>query len=233
MKNHGIFSDYNFDIILDRETRVGDSDNLSVIRGGNKELYDGVSEIVLQTRQQIGEFVNTGAYVWLNYPSEMSYKYKGRKNQYKDYSIKDENDVIDRPAPEKVYVLMKKINEIIIILNPLECAFFESVSSSSEFIREVSHHLEELFADEVTAFYYFHLYYDYEFHTRVSNPTKYYSSISNVRIHNPKSPRPKDCLSLILEKDNKKPLIREWFYRLMLEIIKLQKETYDTLKLKT
>ena len=37
----GLFSAYIFDIILDKEMRLSDSDKLSVIRGGNKELSDG------------------------------------------------------------------------------------------------------------------------------------------------------------------------------------------------
>lgn len=106
-------------------------------------------------------------------------------------------------------------------------------TSPSLFIIEISHHLEELFADEVTAFYYFNLYYDFEFHTRFHNPTKYYSSLKDIRPYLPKSQRPKDCLSLILEQDKNKPLINEWLHGLTRDIVKLQKETYDTLKLMT
>lgn len=47
--------------------RLSDSDKLSVIRGGNKELSDGAREIVYQTRQQIGALANMGMAVWLNY----------------------------------------------------------------------------------------------------------------------------------------------------------------------
>jgi hypothetical protein len=209
---------------------MSDSDNLSVIRGGNKELYDSVKEIILQTRQQIGQFVDTGMYIWLNYPSEMIYKYEGRDNRNKKVALQHNDNVINRPEPQQVQVVLNKMNELKIILNPLEYAFSESIGSSPEFVRDVSDYLEELFANEITALYYFHLYYDYEFHTRFRNIARYYSSISQVQSFFPTSTRPKICLSLILSKDKKMPLIREWFYRLMQDIIKLQKETFEVLK---
>jgi hypothetical protein len=99
--------------------------------------------------------------------------------------------------------------------------------------------LEELFADEITAFYYFHLYYDFEFYTRVSEPMKYYSSSttsSNNQDNNnlfPISPRPKDCLVSILQTDKEKPLISEWFYQWMQDITNVQNEVYSYLKLQT
>ena len=225
----GIFSDYNFDILLDREILTM-SRNLSVARGGNKELFDGLKEVALQTRQQIGDFVNAGLHVWLNYPLEMRFKYEGRKNQYKDYYIDSEADALERPNAQKVYPLMKKINQLNTVLNPLEYAI-EPVSSRLEYIREVSHHLEELFADEVTAFYYFNLYYEFEFQSRIQSATKYYSSLKDIRPYLPKLQRPKDCLSLILEQDKNKPLIKEWLHNLTRDIVKLQKETYETLEL--
>jgi len=224
----GIFSDYNFDILLNKETLLWNSDNVSVARGGNKELFDGIKEIVLQTRQQMGDFANSGLAVSLN-PLLMRYKYEGRKNQFKDYYIKSENNAAVEIITQNTNALMKKINEIVILLNPLESAF-KSVRSPLEFIRGVAHQVEELFAAEVTAFYYFNLYYDFEFRTRIHYPTKYYSSINDIQQYVPKSPRPKDCLSLIFKKDLSKPLIREWFYELVLNIVKLQKENYDMLK---
>jgi hypothetical protein len=70
-KKLGIFAAYNFDIILDKETQLRESDKLSIIRGGNKELYDGVKEIVLQTRQQLEAFATVGMTVFSGFP----YKY--------------------------------------------------------------------------------------------------------------------------------------------------------------
>ncbi len=225
-----IFSYYNFDIILDKELRMSNSDNLSVIRGGNKELHDSLKEIVLQTRHQMGQFVDGGVYVWLNYPSEITYRYEGRNKRHKKVSLELYDNAVDRPEPRQVYALMNKIKELTIILNPLEYAFSKSIGSSTEFVMRVSHYLEKLFANEITAFYYFHLFYDYEFHTLFNDRARFYSSISQVQSFSPVSTKPKFCLSLILSKDMKKPMIREWFYGLMQDIVKLQNETYNALK---
>jgi hypothetical protein len=128
------------------------------------------------------------------------------------------------------------------LLNPVERGFSESVSLPPEVIRELSHRLEEQFADEITALYYFHLYYDFEFYTRVSEPMKYYSSsISSNNDNNqdsrphlrPVSPSPKNCLVSILQSDKEKPSISEWLYLWIQDITNLQNEIYDYLKLQT
>ncbi len=217
----GIYSDYNFDVIVDKEIHSRDSNKLSIMRGGNKELYDSVREIVLQTRQQLGELANSGWVILLNGPD----------NTYKDYFIKDDADVLAKPDPYKVNAIVDKINEIIFILNPLESAFYESISSSVEFIKKTSYYLERLFANEITAFYYFHLYYDFEFHSRYNVPMKYLSSVNQVNT-SPKSSTPKKCLSSILKNDNEKPMVREWLNGWMQNIVSLQKEISEALEFK-
>lgn len=223
-----IFAAYNFDIILDKELHLRDTDKLSIVRGGNKELYDGIWEIVLQTRQQLGDFVSVGKTVLLKY---ISGEYEGPVNQDNDYLMNNNVDTQGRPDPHKVYALHKKLTEIMILLNPLEYAFPKSVSLMPEDIGEISHIVEDTFADEITALYYIHLYYDHAFDTRISQPTKYYSSINHTNDQFPISARPKSCLSSILQADKKRPLINEWLYRWVQDISNLQKEIYETLKL--
>jgi hypothetical protein len=222
-----IASAYNFDVILDKDIRIKDSDKLSVTRGGNKELYEGIREIVFQNRQQLGDVANAGWAVWLNYIGGMQYEYRS-ENQDDDYLMKNNVNIQSRPDPQKVYVVSKKINEITISLNPLE-HISKSGSVQPEVIREISRKLEELFADEITAFYYFHLYYDYEFSSRFIRSAKYYSSVN----HDDKSSvsqTPKDCLWSIIRNDTEKPLIGEWFYGWMQDISNLQKDIYETSK---
>jgi hypothetical protein len=88
-------------------------------------------------------------------------------------------------------------------------SFSELVSLSSEKIIEISYRFEELFIEEITAHYYFHLYYDYGFDTRINKPTNYRNS-SHINQES-KFPRllPKNCLNLIVQKDKEKPLISE------------------------
>jgi hypothetical protein len=239
-----LYAAYNFDVIIDKEIRLRDYDKFSVIRGGNKELIDGIREIMLQTRQQIGRFIDSGEVIWLNYISGAQYGYDGPENQHGDYLIKNNIDVISSPNenPKTIYLVREKLDEIMMLLNPVERGFSESVSLLPGVIRELSHHLEELFADEITALYYFHLYYDFEFYTRVSEPMKYYSSsISSNNDNNqdslhhlrPVSPSPKNCLVSILQSDKEKPSISEWLYLWMQDITNLQNEIYGYFKLQT
>jgi hypothetical protein len=237
-----LYAAYNFDVIIDKEIRLRDFDKFSVTRGGNKELLDGIREIMLQTRQQIGRFIDTGEAIWLNYISGAQYGYEGPENQHGDYLIKNDIDVSGKqPDQQRVHLVRKRLVEIMILLNPVECGFSESIRLSPKVITQLSQQLEQLFADEITAFYYFHLYFDHEFNTRVSQPMKYYSTYisSNTSDHqdnqsqplSPISSTPKDCLALILQNDKERPLISEWFYRWIQDITNLQNEIYGYLKL--
>ncbi len=219
----GLFSVYNFDIILDKELRLSDSYKLSVTRGGNKELSDGVREIVYQTRQQIGALANLGMAVWLNYSISLSYEYEGRVDTSKrDYLMSNDVDVRPKPNLERIYNLKKKLDEIIFTLNPLESDLSESIT------RKFSDDLEKQLGDEITALYYFQLYFDYEFEARISEPRGHYYSTS-LSGFSPKSLWPKECLLLLIKNDTNKPLLSEWFYNLIDEINSLQKEIYNAL----
>ncbi len=227
-----IFAAYNFDIILDNKIQLRDTDKLSVVRGGNKELYDGIREIVLQTRQQLGDFANYAIVVFSNYiSSKKPNEYEGPVNQDNDYLMNNNVDTQGRPDPQKVYALYKKLTEIMILLNPLEYAFPKSVSLEPEGLEEISHIMEDIFADQITAVYYIHLYYDHGFDTRISQPTKYYSFINHNKDQFPVLARPKSCLLSILQGDKELPSINEWFYNWIQDITNLQKEIYETLKL--
>jgi hypothetical protein len=202
----------------------------SVIRGGNKELLDGIKEIVLQTRQQLEVFTNAGRIVWLNYVSRVPYEFQGRENN-SDILLTHEID-IQQPDSQKVYAVKKKLDEFLILLNPLEYGFDGTISLQPNDINEMSLQLEKLFANEITAYYYFHLHFEYEFNTRVSTPMNYYNSVSHNRDAFPVSSIPKECLSLIIKKDNEKPSLKEWFNMHMQDVNNLQREIYEILRSK-
>jgi hypothetical protein len=67
-----------------------------------------------------------------------------------------------KPDPRKVYAVNKKLNKIILSLHPLEEGFSKSTSLQKNFRQKIVHQPEEQFADEITALYYFHLYFEYE-----------------------------------------------------------------------
>ena len=128
-------------------------------------------------------------------------------------------------------LLAKSSYEIVLLLNPLEYGFSRSYSLEPEIIEKIFSELEKEFADEITALYYFHLFFEFQFDTRVDSPRRY---CSDIKLDNqlPIS-LPKTCLYSILQKDNESPSIKEWYYRWMRDITNLQKEVYETSKLMT
>jgi hypothetical protein len=229
----GIFSAYNFDIILSHEMRLRDDDKFSLIRGGNKELYDGIREIKMQTRIQLGKIANAGRVVWPVHIPAVPDRYI-IPVQNGDFLIKNDVDFHDKPNIERINVVYQKLCEIILSLNPLEYGFSESFIIEPEIIERISFQLEKEFADEITAFYFLHLCFEYQFDTRVDSPTRYYSSSTKLGSNQMRiSSIPKSCLLSILRKDKEKPSISEWYYRWMNDTSSLQKEIYEASKLMT
>ena len=146
-----IYSAYNFDVIINTEIRIRDSDRDSVIRGGNKELIDSIREIVLQTRRQLGAFANAGRISWLNYVSAVPYKFEVQKNKHEDYMLTHDIDIQVQPNQERCREVRKKLTEILLGLNPIEQGFFKSIKLQPDELREMSKEFEEQFADEITA----------------------------------------------------------------------------------
>jgi len=225
-----IYSAYNFDVIVNTEIRKQDSDRDSVIRGGNKELIDSIREIVLQTRKQLGAFANAGRTSWLNYVSAVPYKFEVQKNKFEDYMLTHDIDIQGQSDQERCKAVRQKLTEILRGLNPIEQGFSVSIKLQPNELRAMSKEFEEQFADEITALYYFHLFYEYEFSNRVSTPKKYYSSVDR-NYRTPVSLMPKKCLTLIIQKDQGKASLREWFYRWMRDINILQDKVSEALKL--
>jgi hypothetical protein len=63
---------------------------------------------------------------------------------------------------------------------------------------------------------------------RVSEPRKYYDSIESLKRLDK---TPKQCLSLLLEQDKEKPLIKEWLCKWRDDLASLQSEVLDNIKL--
>ena len=129
-----IYSAYNIDVIINRE-------------------------IVLQTRRQLGAFANAGRISWLNYVSAVPYKFEVQKNKHEDYMLTHDIDIQVQPNQERCREVRKKLTEILLGLNPIEQGFFKSIKLQPDELREMSKEFEEQFADEITALYYFHLFY--------------------------------------------------------------------------
>lgn len=223
-----LFSAYNFDIILDKDFRLRDDERISIIRGGNKELFDASREIVLQTREQMGYFLRAGRSVWPGHIPGMLNEYYAEQNNDTDYLMKNNFEVSGNLDLSRVSIIAQNLIRIMILLNPLEHGFSDLFQLSQEGARELSFRFEKFFEDEITALYYFHLYYEYGFDTRINKPASYYYSSTNRK--NKPMFLPKRCLELIIQNDKKKPLIGEWYDGWIEDISNLQKEVYDILK---
>jgi hypothetical protein len=112
------------------------------------------------------------------------------------------------------------------LLDPIESISSKSVNLNAEDLRQLPFVFEKQFADEISALYYFHLFYDHGVITRMSQPAKYYPSFKHNQSATLSSP--KEYLSSIIQSDKNEPLIGKWFYKWMEDIGNLQKEIYGT-----
>ena len=151
-----VFTSYNFDIILDRKIRFKNKNSRSVRKGGNKELIEGISEIILDNKKLISDFADAGWKVLENY----MYMYL---------------EAVNRPSLDRVFWLCDKLNELLMLLHPSPLiSTFMTMSTKryvSRDIRGTLKRIEESFADEIAAFYYVNLCSDSNI--RVSKPRKY------------------------------------------------------------
>lgn len=218
-----IYAIYNFDIIIDEEFRTNDENKLSIARGGNKEFHYSIKEIILQTRQQFGDFANAGYMCWLNYIAGIKPE-NSKNNDYSiDYYLSSNYPENNKNNIEKVLNVKKKLGDIIISLNPLENIIKNQNISSKENLNKLSEYFEESFANEISSFYYFNLDYEYEFYNIINNK----SNIHDNNNYFPKYSRPKECLQQIL---NSNKSIQNYYANWKNDIVNLQNNIYQNLK---
>jgi hypothetical protein len=185
----------------------------SVRKGGNKQLIEGIREIILDNRELMSNFVSAGRKVLGNYMIM---------------------DLFSRMYPEavntcldRVYWLCGKLNELQILLDP-STPSTDGMSFLMGFItqdtRSILKRMEKSFADEIAAFYYMNLHSDSGI--RVSEPRKYYHSKSFMTLDK----TPTQGLSLFVEQDKEKPLIKDWLCKWRDDMTRLQSEVLDNIK---
>jgi DNA-binding PadR family transcriptional regulator len=208
-----VFTYYNFDIILDREIRSKNKDWPSVRKGGNKQLIEGIREIILDNRELMSNFASAGRKVLGNY-------------MIMDLFSRMYSEAVS-PSLDGVYWLCCKLNELQVLLDPsppptVGMSFLMGFMTQDT--RSILKHMEESFADEIAAFYYMNLHSDSDI--RLSEPRKYYHSKS----FKPLDKTPRQCLSLFVEQDKEKPLIKEWLCKWRDDLTRLQSEVLDNIK---
>ena len=216
LKNYAI---YNFDLIIDTNDIFKET-QISLSLGGSKELYHGIKEIILQTRIQLGEFADNGDTCRSNYLFD-SMSDPGKEMQNDSYLSKNFPVIQENGKRLPMAHLLLICFKITKKLNPLE--FVNAASLNKLFypynknFNEIGSY-EEMFAEEISAIYYFNLYneriFDDEFYSLSNNKT--YNQMLDII--------PKKCLFQILTADNE---INKFYLKWKNDIITLYKNIFD------
>jgi hypothetical protein len=173
-----VFAAYNFDTILDKETRLRSMDKL-LLAGGKKELYDSSRAIGLHSQKQMGELQIKGLEILANYTSNPRHYVLMSEN--KRTGSKDDR--------KKIEALYTKIFESIALLSSrLEYdpkSYIETLTqgSNSPIDKNTATQLsrfyeidniDELFGNEINSLYYLNM---FENTFQVIHPTNYYSGL--------------------------------------------------------
>lgn len=222
-------SAYNFDITLAEESYSSDSSK-SVLMGGNKEIYDSVRAAALYSSKQLGKIQLEGVKAFHNFGRNKSYYLTAENN----HSRKLKGRRPDYTKAEAINYLLLKIT---ISLWPFAYdpkSYKKELQHMRDLSEEEAERLTELytteilaqiFAEEVTFFYYMNLRTDYfEFH--VIEPTEYLSCLRMSEEVKPTELEPMQCLLLILQSDEQ---IRELVSYWLQDSVKYQQDVLETM----
>ena len=214
-----VYTVYNFDTIF--EENINFEERLSLSRGGNKELHYSIREIFLQTRMYLGDFADAGQTCLLNYfaSSIPEIEYNDKYLPPIDY-LSLNYPIKDKPNIDKTKNIQTKFEEIMILLHPVEQISEQPESFNLDYVYNLLETYENEFANEISAFYYFNLYYDFDFNDIISKGTYKIQDNQSFLI-------PKECLSKLLELDRE---ISNFYLKWKEDISMLQNKIYDNLK---
>ncbi len=230
---------YNFDIVIDKSIRQTKSNNVSITRGGNAELLDGIKEISSQNSNQLYYFVLAGETIFRNILFDNSINQNN--NEIKDKTSTDyleDNDIFkDNLYYDRLGVVRSILDEMTINLDP--AYIFQNYSKYltrdqqpiiAKYIYEkVLREQEKKLKRELASLYYLNLYFDYESGKRFSHPMAYYSSFKDKQDLYPLNSSPKECLKSIFDLDKKEPFVSLLFKEIISDVYTLSKETKDYL----
>jgi hypothetical protein len=185
-------SAYNFDIVIDRETRLNPDMAPSILAGGNREFFETAKAIVLHNRRQLGQVQIAGLKAYLDHKFVTAFSQQQQQQKYDDnnkYKNKIENGGADRTIP--IYL---KLLDITLMLDLT--AFYDILAETKKYtgygseaiIQKLSAAsqisiLEEAFAEEITLLYYLALNKNHAL-LKFLLPSKYMSSIMYQTLEN-------------------------------------------------
>jgi hypothetical protein len=213
------FAAYNFDVTFGHSRRV------SIRRGGNREIFDGIEDITKYQHQQLYDLAKAGQAVSFRYLTSISHS--GTDTNSREYPVDYvlRNEIkIDSPDLEKLASVYNLLMGLLLMLSPVDYLTTKDQSSDLQQILttpELLKIMEESFADEISALYYFNLFDVQEFETE--------ATMDRIRYTIPESSIPKECLYKILQNDNS-GFLKDWINKWITDIADLQLENYKILK---
>jgi hypothetical protein len=216
---------YNFDIVTDQQFRDKIMREMAIFKrpgeeelhvtSGNKYLFEGYKSILEISQKQLGEVQMRGIESLHNIASH-------RIVYFPDDTI----ETFRKLDAKKIYAVSKLINEITVNLDTVgydpitykEKAMewgigLEEAERLSQFFNIDS--IEGPIANEISFLYYLNLNDEWYFH------------IMNDNLERPLYPRPLRCLLTILKEDTE---IREWFSKLIGDIVKYQEGVMQSMR---
>jgi hypothetical protein len=231
----GAWSAYNFDIIVDEESRSIAID-APVIMQGNKEFYQNMEEIAICNNEQLAKVFSTGNMLFK--------KYQRNKSSYlleEEKKIKKNGD-----NNKKAFAVYQKVEEIGILNKWLNPKVFQAELVKEEqknFVKIKREVLEKSFGQEITFLYYLNLHNDIYVPLILPNvyTSKYLESFSrlfknlnqgsandffslNKLIASPLSPKVR--LLSIIKRDEE---IRKWLSSWLKDLVNYQKLASETM----
>jgi hypothetical protein len=205
---------YNFDIILDREIRSNTKDLPSVRKGGNRELIEGIMEIILENKESMSNFGNAAAKMV-------------EENAIRQIEVQIQAGTA---KPSDLSRLRGKLHELDMLSDPFLARYpllsgnVTGVGIGMAYVAQSTHailkYMEEFFADEISAYYYMNLCTD-SYRVSESHCCKLVKPLLD------KDKSPKQCLALLLEQDKEEPLIKEWFLKWIEDLKSQQSDLSD------
>jgi hypothetical protein len=230
--NLGAWSAYNFDIILDEESRSIAID-APVIMQGNKEFYQNMQAIALCNNEQLAKVFSIGLKLFKKYQNnKSSYLLEEEKKSKKN----DDNN-------QKAFTVYQKVEEIGILNKWLNPKVFKTglvTEEQKNFIKIKPEFLEKSFAQEITFLYYLNLHNDIYIPLLFPNiyTSKFVESMSTL-LEKLNQGTVNDLVSLpdlkllpkvrllsIIKRDEE---IRKWFSSWLKDLVNYQKLASETM----
>jgi hypothetical protein len=228
----GAWSAYNFDIILDEESRSIALD-APVIMQGNKEFYQNMQAMTLCNTEQLAKVFAIGNMTFEKYQHNKSSYLLEEKKKRKENG--DNN--------QKTFVVYQKVEEIGILnkwVNPKVFRGRSIIEEQKNFIKIKPEFLEKSFVQEITFLYYLNL--NNDPYVPLIFPNIYTSKVVEsmlilikklnkgtindlISLHDLRT-SPKVRLLTILKRDEE---IRKWFSSWLKDLVNYQKLAAETM----